>query len=424
MLKNDPYNFKKVTLENGLTIFFSHIPYATKTVVYTAMSVGALHGKRGCSHFLEHFLIDETEKFKSPKEFDNYLESFGGRRLDLFTNYYKTAFGYSINSKFFKEGLVLAEELFFKPKLTDKNFEREKKIILEEIHNSIPRKKIIEHYEKRMKMLCDIEKFKFEYSLYHPYVTTGSPEEIEKLNLADIKKHYEDFYSINNFTIFIGSNLKEKEIIKEVKKTFAKYKSKKIIHPKNKVNKNQNTKTKELTWNDVDVYERKLNTSSIEASVSFPGHFKRVYGFARVILSEIFFEIVREKNGISYNPYVKINQNKWLTEIDIGFETSNKEYSENIDKARKIILETLDKAMQSKDIFERVKRNELRNLSYNESVSDIVYFSLQDYFVYGKINSLKDDKKDIENVEFKDVVKILKYIKENMWLEIIKSTEK
>jgi predicted Zn-dependent peptidase len=127
MLKNDPYNFKKVTLENGLTIFFSHIPYATKTVVYTAMSVGALHGKRGCSHFLEHFLIDETEKFKSPKEFDNYLESFGGRRLDLFTNYYKTAFGYSINSKFFKEGLVLAEELFFKPKLTDKNFEREKK---------------------------------------------------------------------------------------------------------------------------------------------------------------------------------------------------------------------------------------------------------------------------------------------------------
>jgi predicted Zn-dependent peptidase len=422
MSKIDPYKFKKIVLENGLTIFYSKIPYATKTVIYSAMGVGAIHGKRGCSHFLEHFLIEETEKFKNPKEVDIFLENNGGKQLDLFTNYYKTVFALQINSKFFSEGLVPIEELFFKPKLTEKNFEREKKVILEEINTRIPRKKIVEHYDKRIKMLYDIEKYPFEYKLFHPYVTIGSPEEIQNLSLNDIKNHYEKFYASNNLSLFIGTDLSEKEVVNKVKKVFGKYKSKKIIFPKNKINKNQKPKVDKLIWTDEEVYERKINNSSVEISTTFVGNFKRVYGFAKELLQEILFNLVREQNGLSYNPYAKVEPNKWITSLDVGFETGDKNYIENINKPKEIIFEAIEKAIKSKDIFERIKRNELRTLSYNESVITIVYTAMYDYFVYGKVNNLTDDKKEIEKVEFKDVVKILKKLKNDFLFEIVKST--
>ena len=177
-----------------------------------------------------------------------------------------------------------------------------------------------------------------------------------------------------------------------------------------------------LIWTDEEVYERKINNSSVEISTTFVGNFKRVYGFAKELLQEILFNLVREQNGLSYNPYAKVEHNKWLTSLDVGFETGDKNYIENINKPKEIIFEAIEKAIKSKDIFERIKRNELRTLSYNESVITIVYTAMYDYFVYGKVNNLTDDKKEIEKVEFKDVVKILKKLKNDFLFEIVKST--
>jgi predicted Zn-dependent peptidase len=176
MSKVDPYKFKKIVLENGLSIFYSHIPYATKTVFYSAMHVGAFEGLRGASHFLEHYLIEQTEKFKDHKEFDIFLENFGGKQLDLFTNYYKTCLGISINHKYTDKALIAIDQLFFKSTFSPENFEREKKVISEEIKARIPRKKIVENYENFSEEMYDIKKDSF----YFKWAIHMSPSVLQK----------------------------------------------------------------------------------------------------------------------------------------------------------------------------------------------------------------------------------------------------
>lgn len=222
--KYDAYEFKEYKLKNGLRVFYSHMPYATRTVFYSAMDVGSLDGKRGVSHFLEHNLIKKTKKFSTANEFDDFLHDAGGSRIDLFTNYYFTCLGISINSKNFRRALVATDQLFFNPIFNDENFTKEKKVIIEEIHEEIPRKKIIENYEEFYKLILNSkEEYSFLHRLRDPLVTLGNVEEIENLTIEDIINHWKSYYSINNLSIFVGSDLKWKKISKEVKKIFGKY---------------------------------------------------------------------------------------------------------------------------------------------------------------------------------------------------------
>jgi predicted Zn-dependent peptidase len=419
MSKTDPYNFKKIVLPNGLTVFFSHIPYATKTVIYSAMAVGSFEGLRGASHFLEHYLIEQTEQFKDHKEFDIFLENFGGRQLDLFTNCYKTCLGISINSKYLEKALIATDELFFKSTFNAENFEREKKVILEEIKARIPRKKIVENYEKFSDEIFDIEKENFLYKSNHPYVTIGSPEEIEKMSLEDLKNHFDKYYAINNFTIFIGSNLKEKEVLKNVKNIFSKYKPKKIKKEKYKVGKFLNFKIKEKERTDEEVYERKMDNSNIELFCVMGDENGRETNFAKEVIQEKLFDIVRTENGLSYNPYVRSHISKWDLQFYIGFDTTCKDF----EKCKTLLFRAIDEGMKDKDLFARLKKRQLLRLNYNESVTDIVSNAMYDYFSYGKIKSLKDETKEIENTTFPKVKKVLENIKNNSYLEILKSTK-
>jgi predicted Zn-dependent peptidase len=79
--------------------------------------------------------------------------------------------------------------------------------------------------------------------------------------------------------------------------------------------------------------------------------------------------------------------------------------------------------MKDKDLFARLKKRQLLRLNYNESVTDIVSNAMYDYFSYGKIKSLKDETKEIENTTFPKVKKVLENIKNNSYLEILKSTK-
>ncbi len=418
MSQKDPFDFVKFKLKNGLTIFYSHIPYATKTVVYAAMYTGALDGKRGCSHFLEHLLPEETQLFSGIKDLDIFLENYGGDRIDFYTNYYATTLGISICEKYFNKSLEVIDQVFFQTKL-GKNFEREKKVILEEINSAYPRQHIIDHYEKKMRKLVDINIYDFEYRIFHPYVTTGSPEEVRALSLNDLQSHYNQFYAPNNMTLFIGGNLEETQVKSSVQKIFGGY-SKKIIS-KNiaQAQDKQKVLVKELLWDDVEVYERSSLNTSVEFSYSFKGHETWIHRLTRDLLYRILFEFVREKGGLSYNPYVSLNSNKFVGEFNIGFESS---HAINAESIKPLLNQVFQKAHKSHKLFDQIKKNLLLRYSYNESTKSIVKSALSDFYYLGKIKTMAMEKKDIKAVCFEDVCSMIKEIKKEGFLEIIRST--
>lgn len=421
MKKFDAYNFKEIKLKNNLRIYYSHLPYATRTVFYSAMNVGSLDGSRGMAHILEHLLIEKTEKFDNAASFDMYLENNGGSRMDLFTNYYFTSLGISINSNNFDKALTGIEQLFFKTKLTEQNLESQKKVILEEIYDKFPSQKVIQNYEENSRHIFDVQKYNFLYNLKHPYVSLGSPDDIKNMSLEALCDFYKKYYTINNFCIFVGTDKSEKEVVKHIKNIFEKYSPRKIPKSTKKQLEKVVYKNKIYEKQDVELFERKHKVSHLDFDFTFliKGNSDDPnFVISKSCLYEKFFELVRTKNNLAYAPYVSLDQNKWYINISLGLQTSSKD----IELCKQLIYQAIDETILDKDLFERIKNRQLQITAYNEAVPQIVYNAMHDKLISNHFETLDRYKKFVKKYSFKKMQNILKELKEEGSMGVIYGT--
>src|SRR3989344_2355822 len=155
---------QKRVLKNGLTVIYDERD-TDSVAVEILVRVGSNNENdkiRGLSHFLEHMLFEGTKK-RTNKEIAREIESVGGEMNAATTN----------------------ERTFF----DEKNFEKERKIILEEIS-----------------MIQDDPKlFQFDFFLSklfkkHPtkYSVIGTKESISKMRREDLVNYFEKYYNPKN----------------------------------------------------------------------------------------------------------------------------------------------------------------------------------------------------------------------------------
>jgi predicted Zn-dependent peptidase len=135
---NKPENsvYKKTALPNGAKIITETIPYVRSVSLGLWVDVGSRDEtmqSSGISHFIEHVVFKGTSTRKA-SEIASYLESVGGV-LNAFTGREQTCY----YAKFLDEHLDKAVEILFdlvNNALFDRqDIEKEKKVILEEIHD-------------------------------------------------------------------------------------------------------------------------------------------------------------------------------------------------------------------------------------------------------------------------------------------------
>ena len=129
--------FTRVTLPSGIAIVGERMPAVRSVAVGVWIKVGSRHeapAEAGVSHFLEHMVFKGTRR-RDALAIALSLESVGGN-LDAFTGREVTCF----NARVLEEHLELAvdvlADLALCPRMDPADVEKEKGVILEEIHSS------------------------------------------------------------------------------------------------------------------------------------------------------------------------------------------------------------------------------------------------------------------------------------------------
>jgi predicted Zn-dependent peptidase len=295
-------NFKKSTLSNGVRVVSEYHPHS-KSV---AIGVWVLTGTRdedpeqvGLSHFVEHLVFKGTNK-RNAYQIARSLESLGGD-LNAYTTREQTTYHCTVLKEDWKIGLEVLSDLVCNMKIIKKDFELEKKVVVQEIQMSDD----------------SPEEIIYDYLFEHCYANhplgrqiLGKAETLSKLTQKSVLDFYKKFYQGSNLIVSVAGPLDHDDLVIEAQKLFRS--RKKFTVP--------NTR-RAPRWKAA----RKFYDDDSEQAhilLALPAtSFNDKYRFEAFIINSLIgggmtsklYQAVREKQGLAYTVFSSLN-----TQVDCG----------------------------------------------------------------------------------------------------------
>ena len=315
---------QKRVLKNGLAVIYDERD-TDSVAVEILVRVGSNNEDnktRGLSHFLEHMLFEGTKK-RTNKEIARAIESVGGEMNAATTNE-RTFFYIHILNKYLEKTLEILSDIIKNSVFDEKNFEKERKIILEEIS-----------------MIQDDPKmFQFDFFLNklfkkHPtkYSVIGTRDSIKKMKRDDMISYFKKYYVPKNMVLVISG--KSENVFQKVEKYFN------DIDPGNKNIFKEINESSDLKFSNYKI-RKNIDHSYLVVgykTVSRGNRDSYVLDVVQSLLSRGFssrlFDEIRNKRGLAYNVGA-INEGMNTTGYFACFLSTDKK---NLTEARKILLE-------------------------------------------------------------------------------------
>ncbi len=161
----------------------------------------------GLAHFFEHMVFKGTTHFPGTL-LTRKVQAMGGE-LNAETSLDTTDFYLVVPKEYWREALELEAELLFHPLLDPKDIEREKMVVIQEIHLDE------DDPEERLNHLIHQKVF-----LGTPYgmPVLGREETVRNLALEDLLEHQRRFYHLANMTCVVSGDLEEAELFSFLEK--------------------------------------------------------------------------------------------------------------------------------------------------------------------------------------------------------------
>ncbi len=225
--------FKKTTLPNGLriiTVPTKGNPAATVMVLVETGSNYESKAQNGLSHFLEHMCFKGTKKRPTALDISRELNSLGamsnaGTSNELTVYYAKAA------KKHFKKVLDILSDMYLNPTLPANEIEKERGVILQEISMYEDQPSSTVHNVLRELLYGNT-------SAGRPII--GPRENIKKFSRTDFINYRNTHYVAGKTTIIVAGDIKQGQVVSEIKKCFEHIPKGKVIG-KAKVVDKQNT---------------------------------------------------------------------------------------------------------------------------------------------------------------------------------------
>ncbi len=208
--------FEKYLLPNGLTVIISEDhsdPVVHIDVTYHVGSAREEIGKSGFAHFFEHMMFQGSDNVADKEHFKIITEAGGtlnGSTNTDRTNYYET-----VPSNQWEKMLWLESDRmgFLLDAVTQKKFE---------IQRSTVKNERGQNYDNRPYGLAREVTAKALYPYGHPYswLTIGYVEDLNRVNVNDLKNFFLRWYGPNNATLTVAGDVNTKEVIEKVEKYF------------------------------------------------------------------------------------------------------------------------------------------------------------------------------------------------------------
>ncbi len=336
---------------------------------------------KGIAHFIEHLVFTGT-KTRTHEDISKEIEKRGGI-LNAFTAEDVTSFWFKLPSEHIFQGLDIITDLLKNPIFDPKKFEKEKKVILEEIkmyHDSPDR---------------DVYRIIGENLYEKPFGigVIGTTETVSSLKRDYVYNYFKNNYGAENYIVVVVGNADFDKICSYLEENFEK--SKVELSPKKPKMKSNESKEERR-----GIDQAHFIFGMHAPMTNDPDHyaFELLDAYLANGMSSKLFLKIREEKGLAYAVRSSIFAEKNYSYYTVYVGTMK----EAIDEVRKIILEEFDnvKNMTEKDLEEAKERLiGLKKVSSEESInvmSDLIMAELSekvdDYYKYEeKIRKVKLD---------------------------------
>ncbi|MEM7548153.1 MAG: pitrilysin family protein [Bacteroidota bacterium] len=208
--------YEKHVLDNGLTLIIHEDhsdPVVHVDVTYHVGSAREELKKSGFAHFFEHMMFQGSENVADEEHFKIVSESGGtlnGTTNRDRTNYFETVPSNQLETMLWLEADRMG---FFLNAVTQEKFEVQRATVKNEKGQNYDNAPYGRWREVNAETL---------YPYGHPYswLTIGKLEDLDRVDVNDLKKFFLRWYGPNNATLTIGGDVKPKEVIKKVEKYF------------------------------------------------------------------------------------------------------------------------------------------------------------------------------------------------------------
>src|SRR5690606_27682429 len=128
-----PFEF---TLTNGLRVVYLHYPNAAAFSVSAMGRAGSMYekqGEEGGAHFLEHVVLDATEKYRNEEQLSSVIDNLGGFSNGG-TNRESVHYYATVLTKDAEAALDFISQVVIHPLIKEESVVKQKGIIAEEIN--------------------------------------------------------------------------------------------------------------------------------------------------------------------------------------------------------------------------------------------------------------------------------------------------
>ncbi len=212
------------TLKNGLQLIVKEDHRAPVVVSQVWYKVGASYepeGKTGISHMLEHMMFKGTKKHP-PGEFSRLMAANGASE-NAFTGSDYTAYFQTIEKSRLPLSFELEADRMLNVVFIDEEFQKERKVVLEERRTRTEDKPISLMYEHFLATAYQTNPY------HHPVI--GWMNDIKNYTVEDLTVWYKRWYAPNNATVVVVGDVEPQAVLALANKYFAPLKPSKIIPP-------------------------------------------------------------------------------------------------------------------------------------------------------------------------------------------------
>ena len=200
-------------LDNGLKIVVQEdhrAPVVVSQVWYRAGALDEVNGKTGVAHVLEHMMFKGTKAVPAGK-FSRLIAAAGGKE-NAFTAQDQTTYYQQLEKSNLPLSIKLEADRMANLNLTDEEFAKEIKVVMEERRwrtEDKPQSKVNEQ---------------FNSTIYHvhPYgrPVVGWMNDLENMTAADAREWYNTWYAPNNATLVVVGDVNAQDVLKLTKQYF------------------------------------------------------------------------------------------------------------------------------------------------------------------------------------------------------------
>jgi len=395
-------NFQKKVLSNGMTVIFEkrNVPVVSVAFVVRYGSVNETLEEKGIAHFMEHMMFKGT-KTRTHAQITGEIEKRGGD-MNASTSDVCTFYFCKIPSRHLNIALDVLSDMIKNPLFDKKEFEKERKVILEEIkmYKDNPRMHVFNEIQMAL------------YNGTMGLTTAGTAETVNSISREDMVKKFKEIYTPNNMALVVVGDADFNEVVDYVdtlKGTRKNFGNEKGEIPVQKFGLKNEEKTE--TRKGID-----------QANLVFAFH-GPLAGDKKHYASQVLIALLAE--GMSSRLWNEIREKRNLAYAVKGMCEVTKDFAynliyvatmkENVELVKEIILKEFKdvaKELDEKEL-EEIKEQLVGNYQISMEDSQSQMIGLLSEEINGSAENFYDFEKNIRAVKLEDVKEIAKTATEN-----------